>query len=355
MAMSGLAMWRRLGARPAAVAAAVGFLATAASATDIDSGFAGKPETLQTWNACQADEKSLTFEQADGRDFMRMTIDGATSDKKCPESCEAGKADIEASDLGRSLIFEELKPLDTTKCPSPELDAKGEPINQRNELRPRNDAGGCHPADAPHWYRIAWRIAEDESEKIPSCGSIRWVLAQWKYGFAPDDANGSPFLAQRFDNGVFHITVEDGFCRCMIAKSEGDPDRKIMKAAGLQEVAPLRCRDDEKECAPAKLKVYALHPAALTALPDPRKGWVEMTYRVSADAMTGTQFDVYANGQFIVRAAGARSGSIGFPNMIKFKFGHYRDKYDAKASLLVDRVCISESKDDCAKDVASPD
>ena len=141
-----------------------------------------------------------------------------------------------------------------------------------------------HPVDAGHWYAITFRLAGAGGDVIPDCGSARWINAQWKYdtskaaSAAREDEflNGSPFLAQRFDNGVLHVTVEDGFCRCLIAKGPGDPDQVAARMSQLTapvrmtEVAPLRCADDKGLCRPPHLKLLAAEPDALESLPNPR-------------------------------------------------------------------------------------
>jgi len=66
------------------------------------------------------------------------------------------------------------------------------------------------------WFAFSFRVEGD----IPQVGSSRTVIGQWK---APGDV--SPYVAQRFDNGVFHITVQDNETRRVIASAEGDPDR----------------------------------------------------------------------------------------------------------------------------------
>lgn len=65
------------------------------------------------------------------------------------------------------------------------------------------------------WYAFSFKVSGD----IPRVGKTSNTIAQFK---APGDT--SPFLAQRLDNGVFHITVEDDGVRRIVAKSEGDPD-----------------------------------------------------------------------------------------------------------------------------------
>ncbi|APG86818.1 hypothetical protein SAMCCGM7_pB0102 (plasmid) [Sinorhizobium americanum CCGM7] len=45
-------------------------------------------------------------------------------------------------------------------------------------------------------------------------------------------------IAQRFDNGVFHITVQDNETRRVVAKAEGDPDRMLVAQAKLAKLDP---------------------------------------------------------------------------------------------------------------------
>jgi hypothetical protein len=144
----------------------------------------------------------------------------------------------------------------------------------------------------------------------------------------------------------------------MIASAPGDPYVKTASRISpfvqlplpgrLQRVAPLKClTHDERPCKPNKLELFATNPEAMKTLPDPKADWVRMTYFVRADGPSGSQFDVYANDNFIVRAVGARPEGIRFPNRVKFKFGHYRDKIQSRADLMVDRVCISRNPKRC--------
>ncbi len=205
-------------------------------------------------------------------------------------------------------------------------------------------------------FDSSWKVPEATS--IPQCGSVRWITAQWKYDIYKKGSDPSPILAQRFDNGVLHVTVEDGLCRCMIAKAPGDPDAKMKKpklSQKLEEVEPLQCLDPQhKSCIKTRnVRLLALGKT-IPELPDPKEDWVRMTYLVSADGNKGTSFDVYANGQFIVRAVGAVPAYAPFPNYIKFKFGHYRDQMPKSANLLVDEVCVSENVASCDKSITTP-
>lgn len=323
------------------------------NSTEILSEFESKKATLKKWSYCQADDTRLKYESGGGRTFLRNKIDGSLGNTDiCSDSCTVSVSDLEKNDLRQSLLFDPGRQ-ETANCPKPEKDSNGKVLHQRNELRPQIVAGGCHAADAAHWYSMKFKVEEKPGDAIPTCGSIRWVTAQWKYATVQAKngkaINDSPFLAQRFDNGVLHITVEDGFCRCMIAKADGDPYKTTVRHSALAPVKPLRCEDrNSQTCNPPHLELFAASQDVLGQLPDPKEDWVEMTYFVSADAKLGTRFDIYANGRFIVRALGAWSGNIEFPNMIKFKFGHYRDKFQNKADLLVDRVCVSTKFETCA-------
>lgn len=83
---------------------------------------------------------------------------------------------------------------------------------QRQELRLVRQF--THDAAKPHLYSLRFRMPKDVGDKT---NSIRWVTAQWKQEPVSDeykkefgdDWGASPFLAQRFDNGVLHITVQD--------------------------------------------------------------------------------------------------------------------------------------------------
>jgi len=101
---------------------------------------------------------------------------------------------------------------------------------QRQELRFQKPYQ--HEADKPYRYSFRFRmpaIIEDRTN------SIRWVIAQWKQEPLSDSyetqfgkgEGPSPFLAQRFDDGVLHVTVQDEYCRCRVAsapKPDGSTD-----------------------------------------------------------------------------------------------------------------------------------
>lgn len=216
------------------------------------------------------------------------------------------------------------------------------------------------------WYGFSFRASGD----IPEVGSHRIVLGQWK---GPND--DSPFLAQRFDNGVFYLTVQDNDRRMVIASAKGDRDR--LKAfqrqlaslgdrgdagratiAALEERArrgPTRTKalvqqpDTETDSLTDRelgllsrqsrlpladilalfsefsyvtdLQYYARRPDieiegdGPKPLPDPKEGWVDMVYRIRG-GRTDNRFGPRAPGEIEVWANGEKivsvRGNIGY-------------------------------------------
>ena len=317
-----------------------------ANATDRRDDFDERQYTFKLWDLCQAQEKLLWFEKGkrDPKSYLRDRINASSVDKGC------GKKAATAERIGPSLT----SPSNLVRRSLGDCEQQGgEGVNQRNEFRFR-DRNDWHDANTAHWYTLRFKLSGAEDDKIPECGSNRWVTAQWKY--VALGANDSPFLAQRFDNGILHVTVEDGYCRCMIAKGPGDPNKAIATGSKLREVAPIECKLNKEgasaaTCTPANLKLYAYSQQALEQLPDPKRNWVTMTYKIKAGGAEESIFEVYANGHFIVRAEHALEEKVAFPNKVKFKFGHYRDKAKNSADMLIDRVCVSPDVRRCDKTV----
>ena len=347
----------------AAAAAVMAVLAGGtAAAEDARDTFDGPPLNPELWDICQAAPELLSFGREGTRAFLVLAIDGERGNvENCSTPAPADTAEMDR--LGPTFIAPERQPASLAayeaSCFPPET-SSGKPLVQRNELRflPQEK---LHPVDQAHWYSLTFKAAADGGTTIPDCGSARWVIAQWKYAKGPDGGSDGPFLAQRFDNGVLHVTIEDGLCRCMVAKAEGDPFRTAFAAqlmvnsrtAPLHPVPPLACKstregfEDGLPCAPANLKLYSTSATAIPGLPDPKADWVRMSYHVLAHGPNGARIDVYANGQFIVRAEGHIASALQLPNRVKFKFGHYRDKIPVKTRMLVDEVCLAQSAANC--------
>jgi hypothetical protein len=287
-------------------------------------------------------------------------------------------------------------------------------ICQRAELR---TAGAFWPPydGRDTWFAFSFRIDGD----IAETGSNRTVIGQWK---APKDS--SPFVAQRFDNGVFHITVEDKGVRRVVAKAEGDPDRLLVAQAALSRlsradagavsgVQALQSLFQLKRSRPGfldrffsrqlgeALRPQASDPAPATELaealklptpvvqsfeglgfvaeperyigpaeieilaspkqlPDPRKGWVDMVYRIKGGRTDNEhgprnrgELEVWANGEKITSVRG------NFGNQLKrgdkvdlvgpyFKFGLYRKKAPGMVRFHLDEFSQARTRDGLA-------
>ncbi|CAN7262723.1 heparin lyase I family protein [Rhizobium sp. LjRoot254] len=244
------------------------------------------------------------------------------------------------------------------------------------------------------WYRFSFRIDGD----IPTIGSARTVIGQWK---GPGD--GSPMLAQRFDNGVFHITVQDNDNRRVVASAEGNYDdvqtveasaakpgdkheKDISVVLGLQsELADGsvpdiagKTRSDDVAGAPVDKGSFAqsseiakspgvvdpkffsqieVIPEKDAVLPDPRKGWVDMVYRIKpgrTDNERGPrgrgEIDIWANGKKIVSVRGNIGATLkqgGDEKLIGpyFKFGIYRSSVPGTLRFRFDEFSQATSRD----------
>jgi len=338
----------------------LGFV-SGAGAAELVSDFDQSSLDEKVWNACQIDEPPLRFEQLTDpegtvRQFIRVIVDPTTgnSNDTCQEPVtplSAGQeADVVAEPFGPSLV-----PASPPEEPGAAECKKGGGEAQRNELRLQQRPGLVHSQEEAHWYSMTFRV----DGNVPSCGSARWVLAQWK-----QERHGmSPFLAQRFDNGVLHVTVQNGHCRCAVAKAEGDFDTfsavaaQMLPAQTLRESRPIRCIrsdvDDDTSCQPTAMHVFTIGGSAPPPLPDPKRGWVTMTYLVRGGSDGNGLVDVYANSRFVVRVNGLIGYKTNDPGLVKFKFGHYRDRIDGAASISVDRLCFSPDSHVCAPDIQS--
>jgi hypothetical protein len=340
---AGVAM--RFFSHVAALCLALAALTISLSATERKDTFQSEAYSRGIWNFCQADPIRIEWkkEKSSPDTFLWTRVNKDSIDLRCYETSVRV-----AERLGPSFVDGE------GACPSEPQSL----VHQRNELRFKNSSD-WHDANSAHWYTMNFKMTGAENSDLPTNGSRRWVIAQWKYDrLGP---NQSPFLAQRFDNSVLHITVDDGFCRCMIATGEGGPDKLNTRSARkLQPVDPLKCintKDGEPPCPcrPQNLKLTAYSQGDLGSLPDPKTKWVQVTYKIKAGGVRESLFEVYADGRFIVRAEGAYQENVAFPNRVKFKIGHYRDAVSSAADMLIDRVCVSQDVKNCDTSVRSPE
>ncbi len=337
-------------------------------AAELADPFDGPPLDLDVWNPCSADVDRLIgfgssyFGRSGPREFLINKIDEEREDAECYPL----EDDADTKELGPSLVDPLPRSVPEERCAVAQRGSDGKKIKQRNELRfQESSLGYGHLLGDPHWYALTFKLRGE----IPTCGSVRWVTASWKYE-DPDRPEGfveRPFLAQRFDNGVLHVTIQNGDCRCRVAKAAGDPGRRIPrktlsgrapKVEDLEEIDPLtlRCVITKKgsmsgEACPKNLHVYVPPGAGLSTLPDPQRDWVKMVYHVKGGGDGDGRVDIYANGTFVARVEGAIGYPGGSPGRVKFKFGTYRNKIRGEAQMLVDQVCVSKSAATCDPDL----
>ncbi len=200
---------------------------------------------------------------------------------------------------------------------------------QRNEIRTSPNYRINFGQEA--WYNFSFRL----DGKLPDRNTQRWVTGQWK-----QQCGGSPFLAQRFDRGVFQITVQDNNCRVVVASSAGlDRPLPFTRYTGARKGSAAKtgrpCRSD--------IKVeYSANPT----LPNPNRNWVDMSYRVRGGRNGTGLIEIWADGRFIARV----TGSIGYdyssgPKQY-FKFGIYRAPVPGASTARIDRFRRSDSMSD---------
>ena len=288
---------------------------------------------------------------------------------------------------------------------------------QRAELRTSKAA--WPPYDGRDvWFSFSFRLDGD----VSSTGSARTVIGQWK---APGD--DSPFVAQRFDNGVFHITVQDNHARRVVAQAEGDPDRTLEAQRVLSQLDPkssavisgitslqalyqlqhsmpgvaghffsnalrgalkrgtsdatqasalareLKLPSGEIVRAVGELSFVAeaeryvgtsdleIIPEANRLLPDPRKGWVDMVYRIRGGRTDNEygprskgELEVWANGQKIVSVRGNIGYTLRLENPVElvgpyFKFGLYRARQPGEFEFELDEFSQAPTRFELAR------
>ncbi len=225
------------------------------------------------------------------------------------------------------------------------------------------------------WYGFSFRVRGE----YPDDGlSTRWILAQFK-----EQTDESPFLALRFDDGVFHITVQDDKERFTVASAQHTTDqikayraelgvlspievdlaRQVVRAGRLlrltfaQIASQLQARsglfrpsagetsaerflefsyvaDNPVAADGGRLRIV---PGSAPVLPDPRRSWVDLTLRVRAGRDGTGLVQVWANGSDVVTVEGnighrARAGDRQY-----FKFGQYRAQTQYATELLFDQ------------------
>lgn len=187
---------------------------------------------------------------------------------------------------------------------------------QRNEIRVRADRQIRFGREA--WYGFSFRV----DGYIDPNDSNRLVIGQWK-----EQSDGSPFVAQRFDNRIFRITVQDSECRAVIAEMPSD----LGLSHGLLFLDSRRMK-----CTRAPEIRLTPPTSALHILPDPYGAWVDMVYRIRGGRDGNGLVEVWANGVCVVRAEGV-IGNRDFEGANQyFKFGVYRDRVAYLTRIRID-------------------
>jgi hypothetical protein len=305
-----------------AISTTVGCWVSAASSQtatgDVQDDFESGTLSEERWYLRQAVLELIDFDETSPRQGRRSLLIGID------ETVRAAQAltDSEAASLRFSLIDPPTLDRRGQPCP-PAVEFAESPV-QRNEIRVAEQLQPFFGDDL--WYGFSIKALGD----IPECGGVRWVIGQWKHTTAD-----SPFLAQRFDNGVFHVSVQDDHCRCRVTQAPGDPDRKLVTASDK----PLRCvntdehsPDEGKPCESALRVYYGDDPM----LPDIKLGWVDMLYRVRGGRDGGGFIEIYANSRFVARVTGPIGYKGGDGDRQYFKIGNYRNFIPGEAQLDVD-------------------
>jgi hypothetical protein len=328
-----------------------------AAQTSLEDEFDSRELNWRYWCPCQIDMKEAPIEflpdpDQGGDGIARITANEASlggnvcryevSHDECRPPT-APPADL-PEPLGPSLVKPLKKklrnnPYCTEDVMRRALDAGEESrCIQRQELRFQKSLQ--HEAGKPHRYSLRFRMpAKLEDRK----NSIRWVTAQWRQepvsdSYAEKGDVLSPFLAQRFDDGVLHVTVQDEHCRCKVASAANPDGSRDVWKNGPAQYCEWTSSAEEGACS-ADLQVeYGANPV----LPSALGRWVEMSYRVEAGRSGRAVIEVHAGERFIVRV----TGNIGYepnprkPSVTKFKVGHYRDYIPFKHSMDIDWVKV---------------
>jgi hypothetical protein len=187
------------------------------------------------------------------------------------------------------------------------------------------------------WYAFSFRI----DGRSPVTGDQRWQIGGWK-----QESDASPFLAQRFDHGIFHITLESGDSRVLVATSAGEAksffdqlrNDILNRFAFVSDADRYDGRDD-----------ISIEYGPDPILPDPRLGWVDMVYRIKGGLDHDGIVEVYANGRFIARATGTIGVFDAEDPTQYFRFGHNRAPMPGTSTIHIDRFRRGASKADVEK------
>lgn len=208
---------------------------------------------------------------------------------------------------------------------------------QRQEVRyhPAN-AASHHFYGKSRTYGIRFRLPE-EGRICDRDNGLRWVNVQWKLKPLASGISGSPFLAQRFDNGYLFVTVQSGQCRCVVAAAE-----ELKANFALQDGRPLLCQwtgpgSQDPACHIDRVNLDVRY-GEKKWLDNTLGRWSEMEYRVKPHMEDG-RIEISQGGELI----SVITGTIGYEpksaaTRVKFKFGQYRDYQPRAHKIEFDRI-----------------
>jgi len=202
---------------------------------------------------------------------------------------------------------------------------------QRTEIREAENVQPDFGSDL--WYRFKLRL----SDLSGGFDTSRWMLGAWK-----QEVEGSPFLALRFEGGVFYITLESSQSRVMLASSLIDARAFIQVMKGGQGERFGFVTD--KELYIGDSSVQLKHGTAVY-LPDPRLEWVDLMVRVKGGLDGDGVIEIYVNQQFVVRATGKIGVDSPSGSKTYLRLGHRREKTKTNATLLIDDYRRGPSRD----------
>ncbi len=192
---------------------------------------------------------------------------------------------------------------------------------QRTEIREADEVQPEFESDL--WYRFRLKLDNITGGNA----TTRWMVGGWK-----QEADGSPFLAMRFEGGVFYITLESSETRIMLGSTLVDARGflQVVKEQGQKfdfiTDSSLYLTDSGIQLRHGKVKY----------LPDPRSGWVDLMFRIKGSLDGVGIVEVYANGNFVVRASGKIGVEAPAGSRQYLRLGHRRDRADTGADMLID-------------------
>jgi hypothetical protein len=331
-----------------------------AAQTNVHEMFNQHPLSDQTWNFCQtAHDLNSPRPGEDGNadSAYGFGVDDVLPEPGCDCQTRADCALMAATDA-ESIDFEtdgepRLYPAPAAPNAMDAMDPCSgyDPSRipnkkklQKNELRLWME--DWPQAGDGYWFSFRFKIEGD----IDRCGSMRWVGGQFK-AHGKDD---SPFVAQRFDNGVFHITIEgprasDGRSdRVMVAQAPGFPDL----GSGLQPCKEGEICGETVTCdmssgtpVPVDCGISGRVTSLGGMLPSIDGGrWIQMDYYLRIAGACDVahpedcerMLEVWADGNPIVRVEGRFGVDEAHAGPLNFKVGVYRDRQAGTAGLVID-------------------